>query len=99
MPDHDPAHRDTCPTCGWPMAELTSPADSGGPADPGGPGELLSRHGTSAGTVTYVRCVCGGLLVLVAGGLAGGVAGDAGPWENDQGGAGHRGTTASRGAA
>ncbi|MGW0226918.1 hypothetical protein ACWDWO_01255 [Actinopolymorpha singaporensis] len=73
MHDHE-----GCPTCGWPVADL---------GEPGGAGELLSRHGTSAGTVTYVRCVCGGFLVLVTGAVAGG----AGSWQPGEQGTGHRG--------
>ncbi|MFD2081128.1 hypothetical protein [Actinopolymorpha cephalotaxi] len=96
-----------CPTCGWPVAELTDPtdlndlADLNDPndlADRGGAGELLSRHRTSAGTVTYVRCVCGGVLVLVADAVVGG----AGSWpsepsEPSERGPAHRGTPATRG--
>ncbi|GAA2758181.1 hypothetical protein [Actinopolymorpha rutila] len=78
MRDHE-----GCPTCGWPATDL---------GDPGGAGEVLSRHATSAGTVTYIRCVCGGLLVLVAGA----VAGAAGSWASGQRSPGHRSTAASR---
>jgi hypothetical protein len=38
----------TCPSCGWPAAE---------------PFEVVSRHATSEGTITWSRCVCGRLQV------------------------------------
>lgn len=39
-----------CPRCGWPEAETY---------------EVLSRHLTSQGVVTYTRCACGGVQVRV----------------------------------
>lgn len=36
--------RSACPRCGWPESEIY---------------ELLSRHLTSDGVVTYSRCACG----------------------------------------
>ncbi|WP_245887238.1 mediator of RNA polymerase II transcription subunit 16 [Umezawaea tangerina] len=46
-----------CPACGWPVDD---------PAHPD------SAHPTSAGTVVYRRCVCGGWLVLLDGKLLAG---------------------------
>ncbi|MEV5751439.1 hypothetical protein AB0L00_26760 [Actinoallomurus sp. NPDC052308] len=37
-----------CPTCGWPGSDVY---------------EVLSRHLTSEGVVTYSRCVCGEVQV------------------------------------
>ena len=37
-----------CPTCGWPDSDVH---------------EVLSRHFTSEGVVTYSRCVCGEVRV------------------------------------
>jgi hypothetical protein len=37
-----------CPTCGWPESDVY---------------EVLSRHFTSEGVVTYSRCVCGEIQV------------------------------------
>lgn len=49
---------DRCPRCGWPtLAE-------GGAA-------RLSRHATSAGQLSYLRCVCGARLVVLAGRVLG----------------------------
>jgi hypothetical protein len=39
---------DTCPCCGWPTAE---------------PFQVVSRHVTSEGTITWSRCACGRLQV------------------------------------
>jgi hypothetical protein len=39
---------DTCPCCGWPIAE---------------PFQVVSRHVTSEGTITWSRCACGRLQV------------------------------------
>jgi hypothetical protein len=39
---------DFCPACGWPTAE---------------PYEVVSRHITSEGTITWSRCACGRLRV------------------------------------
>ncbi|MWK38831.1 hypothetical protein GEV43_35600 [Actinomadura sp. J1-007] len=39
-----------CPGCGWPQAEVY---------------EVLSRHLTSEGVVTYTRCACGEMQVRV----------------------------------
>jgi hypothetical protein len=38
----------TCPRCGWPTAE---------------PFQVVSRHVTSEGTITWSRCACGRLQV------------------------------------
>lgn len=38
--------RDTCPGCGWPVAEGY---------------DIVSRHRTSEGLVVWARCVCGAL--------------------------------------
>lgn len=35
-----------------------------------GPRSILSMHNTSAGVVTYVRCRCGQIVVMVTGQLA-----------------------------
>ncbi|MEW2353888.1 hypothetical protein [Spirillospora sp. NPDC029432] len=35
---------DECPRCGWPQSEIY---------------QVLSRHLTSTGVVTYTRCACG----------------------------------------
>ncbi|MBW3659291.1 MAG: hypothetical protein KY457_11680 [Actinobacteria bacterium] len=35
-----------------------------------GPRSILSMHNTSAGVVTYVRCACGQIVVMVTGQLA-----------------------------
>ena len=35
---------DECPRCGWPQSDVY---------------EVLSRHLTSEGVVTYTRCACG----------------------------------------
>lgn len=35
-----------------------------------GPSSVLSMHNTSAGIVTYVRCQCGAIAVVVSGQLA-----------------------------
>lgn len=35
-----------------------------------GPSSVLSLHNTSEGIVTYVRCVCGGIAVMVSGRFA-----------------------------
>jgi hypothetical protein len=35
---------DPCPRCGWPTAE---------------PFQVVSRHATSEGTLTWSRCACG----------------------------------------
>jgi hypothetical protein len=40
------ASAETCPCCGWPTAE---------------PFQILSRHVTSEGTLTWSRCACGRL--------------------------------------
>ncbi|WP_345605567.1 hypothetical protein [Pseudonocardia adelaidensis] len=42
-----PSH-DVCPVCGWPTAE---------------PYQVVSRHPTSEGTITWSRCACGRLQV------------------------------------
>jgi hypothetical protein len=39
---------ETCPRCGWPTAE---------------PFQVISRHVTSEGTITWSRCACGRLQV------------------------------------
>jgi hypothetical protein len=39
---------DFCPRCGWPTVE---------------PFEVVSRHLTSEGTITWIRCACGRLEV------------------------------------
>lgn len=39
-----------CPRCGWPEAELY---------------EIISRHLTSEGVVTYTRCACGEVQVRI----------------------------------
>jgi hypothetical protein len=40
----------TCPRCGWPEAETY---------------EVLSRHLTSQGIVTYTRCACGEVQIRI----------------------------------
>jgi hypothetical protein len=45
---------DTCPRCGWPTAE---------------PFQVVSRHVTSEGTITWSRCACGRLQVHRGGAL------------------------------
>jgi hypothetical protein len=37
---------DECPRCGWPQSETY---------------EVLSRHLTSTGVLTYTRCACGAI--------------------------------------
>lgn len=39
-----------CPRCGWPESQVY---------------EVLSRHLTSEGVVSYTRCACGGVQVRV----------------------------------
>jgi hypothetical protein len=39
---------ESCPACGWPTAE---------------PYEIVSRHVTSEGVITWSRCACGRLQV------------------------------------
>ncbi|QXJ20350.1 hypothetical protein AGRA3207_001044 [Actinomadura graeca] len=39
-----------CPRCGWPQTEVY---------------EVLSRHLTSEGVVSYTRCACGEMQVRV----------------------------------
>ncbi|TYB37985.1 hypothetical protein [Actinomadura chibensis] len=41
---------DECPRCGWPESEVY---------------DVLSRHLTSEGVVTYTRCACGEVQVRV----------------------------------
>ncbi|NJP48674.1 hypothetical protein HCJ93_00940 [Streptomyces sp. SBST2-5] len=43
----------TCPYCGWP--------------DHAEPFQVVSRHGTSAGSTVWTRCGCGSLQVRVVG--------------------------------
>jgi hypothetical protein len=47
-----------CPSCGWPQSEVY---------------QVLSRHLTSEGLVTYTRCVCGAVQMRVQPYEAGGV--------------------------
>jgi hypothetical protein len=44
----EPRTDDLCPRCGWPTAE---------------PYQVVSRHVTSEGTITWSRCACGQLQV------------------------------------
>jgi hypothetical protein len=39
-----------CPRCGWPQSDVY---------------EILSRHLTSEGVVTYTRCACGAVQLRV----------------------------------
>ncbi|WP_344598651.1 hypothetical protein [Actinomadura vinacea] len=41
---------DECPRCGWPQSDVY---------------EVLSRHLTSEGVVTYTRCACGAVQMRV----------------------------------
>ena len=52
-----------CPHCGWPRSEVY---------------EVLSRHLTSEGVVSYTRCACGELEVRVQPFAPGAVVGTAG---------------------
>ncbi|GLZ05150.1 hypothetical protein Acsp03_26160 [Actinomadura sp. NBRC 104412] len=39
-----------CPRCGWPQSDVY---------------EVISRHLTSEGVVTYTRCACGAVQIRV----------------------------------
>jgi hypothetical protein len=50
-PVERPAERPAaCPACAWPLDE---------------PYEVVSRHATSEGVVTYTRCACGEMRVTL----------------------------------
>jgi hypothetical protein len=72
MPDNKPG-RPGCPSCGWPV-DPPGDREHGRPAVPTSTthGETLSTHHSVEGTVEYRRCVCGHLLVLLAGTVVGG---------------------------
>jgi hypothetical protein len=48
--EHPVPRPTTCPVCGWPLDE---------------PYEVISRHATSEGIVTYSRCACGEMRVAL----------------------------------